>query len=235
MIVNISGYRFVSLQNLETWQASLRNLCASFNLKGTIVVSEEGVNIMLAGTQDSIDGWIKCFHDISEFSALEFKFSQSESIPFKRLLIKIKAVLVPGDVNPSVDTAPNITPTELHRWYQEGRDFTIIDTRNDYELEVGKFKNALDIHLHEFKDFPEKIAGLDPSIKDKPVVVYCTGGIRCEKAAPLALQAGFKEVYQLEGGILKYFETCGSDFFEGDCFVFDERSALNPKLDEAQG
>ena len=142
------------------------------------------------------------------------------------MMNKIKAALVPGNFDPLAHKAPSITPAELKRWYEMGTDFVIIDTRNDYELEAGKFENALDIHLHEFKEFPDKIAPLPDTVKQKPVVLYCTGGIRCEKAAPLAQLAGFKEVYQLEGGILDYFKECGRDFFEGDCFVFDERRTV---------
>lgn len=232
MICNISGYRFIPLTHLEKWQLYFRELTASLQLKGSIVLSPEGINIMLAGPQNKIDAWISTIEKNPEWAGLEFKLSYSQTIPFKRLLIKIKPCLVPGAVNPLKEPAPNISPEDLNQWYQEGRKFTIIDTRNNYEVEVGHFKNALNIHLHEFKDFPEKIKALASDIKENPVVVYCTGGIRCEKAAPLALKAGFKNVYQLEGGILKYFETCGAEFFEGHCFVFDERRMIDSSLSE---
>ena len=226
MITYISGYRFVNLSNLPEWQAQCQAQCLNLGLKGTVVWSTEGINIMLAGTQNAISAWIHWLHQFPEFAGLNFKFSQAESMPFKRMMNKIKAALVPGDVNPTIHHAPSIEATKLKHWYESGKDFVIIDTRNDYELEAGKFENALDIHLHEFKEFSEQIAKLPDDIKNKPVVLYCTGGIRCEKAAPLAQLAGFKEVYQLEGGILTYFEECGRDFYEGDCFVFDERRTV---------
>ncbi len=223
MITNISGYRFVHLSDLLHWQAICQQKCLELNLKGTVVWSPEGANIMLAGLDSSISAWIQWLQAFPEFAGLTFKFSLSETVPFKRMMNKIKTALVPGNVDPLIHTAPAIPPQTLRDWYATGKDFIIIDTRNDYELAAGKFKNALDIALHEFKEFPEKVAALPEDIKNKPVVLYCTGGIRCEKAAPLAELAGFKEVYQLEGGILEYFKDCGRDFYEGDCFVFDER------------
>lgn len=218
------------LSDLETWQSACREQCNALGLKGTVVFSVEGINVMLAGSKSAIDSWINWLKEFNAFSDIEFKLSESDTQPFGKMLVKIKKALVPGDVDPLVDAAPNIKPLDLKRWYEEHKDFIIIDTRNTYELERGKFKNAMDIHLETFSEFPEKVAALSAEIKEKPVVVYCTGGIRCEKAAPLALKAGFKEVYQLEGGILKYFEECGDAFYEGDCFVFDERTAVNEDL-----
>lgn len=234
MVSNISGYRFIALHALENWQAFFREISHAHALKGTVVVSPEGINVMLAGSKEALLAWITAVHARPEFAGLEFKWSESSEIPFRRMLVKIKSVLLRGEANPALTPAPSISPKELKTWYETGKDFVIIDTRNDYELEAGKFQNAIDIHLHEFNEFPQKIAGLPEEIKQKPVVVYCTGGIRCEKAAPLALKAGFKEVYQLKGGILKYFEECGNAFYEGNCFVFDERSALDAQLNPTQ-
>lgn len=229
-MLNICGYKFVQLNDLQTWQETCRVRCIALGLKGTVVWSTEGINIMLAGEPEAIQAWISFIKSFQEFADLEFKFSESTEQPFGKMLVKIKKALVPGDVNPLVDLAPTIKPKDLKAWYENHKDFVIIDTRNTYELSAGKFENALDIKLETFSEFPEKIAALPDEIKQKPVVVYCTGGIRCEKAAPLALKAGFKEVYQLEGGILKYFEECGQAFYEGDCFVFDERRAVDKKL-----
>ncbi len=226
MMTNISGYRFVHLNHLTEWQAQCQEKCLELSLKGTVVWSTEGVNIMLAGAENQIAEWINWVQQFPEFSDISFKFSLSQTIPFKKMMNKIKAALVPGDVDPLTHRAPALAPYELKHWYESGKDFIIIDTRNEYELETGRFANALNIHLNEFKEFPEKIAALSEELKGKPVVLYCTGGIRCEKAAPLAELAGFQEVYQLEGGILNYFKECGHDFYEGDCFVFDERRSL---------
>lgn len=229
-MLNIAGYKFVHLENLQNWQEACRAQCLASGLKGTVAFSEEGINTMLAGPEADIQTWINWLKAFPEFVDIEFKFSESAEQPFGKMLVKIKKALVPGEVNPLVDPAPAITPKDLKAWYENNKDFVIIDTRNTYELESGKFENALDIKLETFSEFSEKIAALPEEIKQKPVVVYCTGGIRCEKAAPLALKAGFKEVYQLEGGILKYFEECGHAFYEGDCFVFDERRAVDDKL-----
>lgn len=229
-MINISGYKFVPLTMLENWQMHCHAICQDLALKGTVVWSPEGINIMLAGEDHAIHSWINWLKAFSEFGDIEFKFSESATQPFGKMLVKIKKALVPGEVNPLVDSAPALKPAELKRWYEEQKDFVIIDTRNHYEIKLGQFKNALDIGLETFSEFPEKIAALPEEIKQKPLVVYCTGGIRCEKAAPLAKKAGFKEVYQLEGGILKYFEECENAFYEGDCFVFDERIALKKDL-----
>lgn len=205
-MLNISGYQFVYLTQLEKWQSECRTLCNDLDLKGTVVWSPEGINVMLSGEAASIQAWIKWLHGFTEFAGLAFKFSESLTQPFGKMLVKLKKELVRGEVDPLVDAAPAITPAELKHWYESGKAFVLIDTRNHYELEMGKFQNALDIQLETFTDFPEKVAALSEEIKQKPVIFYCTGGIRCEKAAPLARKAGFKEVYQLEGGILNYFE-----------------------------
>jgi UPF0176 protein len=229
-IINIAGYAFVNLDQLESWQERCKLFCQSQALKGTVVFSHEGVNIMLAGETAAIDAFTTWLRAFPEFSSIEFKYSESDFVPFKRMLVKIKQALVPGAVSPLQETAPNLSPQDLKRWYEEGKDFVIIDTRNDYELTMGKFENALDIHLNEFKSFEAALQNLSEDIKAKPAVFYCTGGIRCEKAAPLAKKAGFKEAYQLEGGILNYFKECRDAHYEGACYVFDERVALTPEL-----
>jgi len=229
-IVNIAGYQFVTLNELEAWRTKAKNFCEGQPLKGTLVFSPEGINIMLAGADSAIrafEAWIRSF---PEFSRLEFKYSYSEFVPFKRMYVKIKPMLVPGSTHPLKETAPTLNPHELKAWYESGKDFVIIDTRNDYELEFGKFSQAIKLDLQEFKHFEEALRALDPALKAKPAVFYCTGGIRCEKAAPMAQKAGFREVYQLEGGILNYFKECGGAHYEGACYVFDERRALTPEF-----
>lgn len=230
LTTNIAGYLFVGLTELPAWQAQCKAFCATQALKGTVVFSREGVNIMLAGDKPAIQAFVTWLKAFPEFNSIEFKYSHADFIPFKRMYVKIKPALVPGRVNPLVETAAHLSPQELKRWYDENRDFVIIDTRNDYELKLGKFEKALDIHLDEFKNFEEALQNVDEALKAKPAVFYCTGGIRCEKAAPIAKKAGFKEVYQLEGGILNYFKECGGAHYQGDCYVFDERVALTPEL-----
>ena len=124
--------------------------------------------------------------------------------------------------------------SELKKWYQEKHDMIVLDTRNDFEVKLGTFENAMDLHIEHFREFSDAVDLLPADLKEKPIVTFCTGGIRCEKAAELMLQKGFKNVYQLDGGILNYFEKCGGDFYRGDCFVFDQRVAVNSELKETQ-
>ncbi len=232
-VVNIAGYHFVTLYNTHSMQLELSELCAELTLKGSIVLSQEGINLMLAGSEASIDQFRKILTANTRFKDMTFKRSLSETLPFQKLLVKIKSHLVPGmpEIRPDRgDVAPNLSPLELKQWYDEGREFVIIDTRNDYEFDYGTFDHALNLKLNQFGELPEKLSMLDDSIKNKPVVMFCTGGIRCEKAAPMAQKLGFKNVYQLEGGILNYFERCGNSHYQGNCFVFDERRALDNSL-----
>jgi UPF0176 protein len=232
-VVNIAGYHFVTLYNTRSMQIELSEQCAALKLKGSIVLSQEGINLMLAGTEPSINRFCELLTARAKFKGMVFKRSFSERQPFKKLLVKIKAHLVPGmaEVRPDQgDVTPSLSPRLLKQWYQQGKDFVMIDTRNDYELTYGTFEQAVNLNLTQFGDLPEKLQAMDEAIKNKPVVMFCTGGIRCEKAAPMAKKLGFKEVYQLEGGILAYFQECGGDHYQGDCFVFDDRVALRSDL-----
>ena len=233
LVVNISSYHFVTLYNTRTMQIELQEFCAALKLKGSIMLSQEGINLMLAGTEANINQFCQALKANERFKDMAFKRSFSATQPFKKLLVKCKAHLVPGmaEIRPDRgDVAPNLAPKTLKQWYDEGKDFIIIDTRNDYELQHGTFNNALNLHIEQFGEVPAKLAALDEATKAKPVVLFCTGGIRCEKAAPMAKKLGFKDVYQLEGGILNYFEQCGNEHYHGTCFVFDERVALDNNL-----
>lgn len=229
-IVNISTYKFVELDNLEKLKEYFLMTCKRIKLLGTILLSKEGINIMAAGTQQQIDQFEKELKKNDKFADIEFKLSYSEKVPFKRMRVRIKAEIITMGVE-SVDrvahTGKHIKPAEFKKWLDEGKDVTILDTRNDYEVEFGTFENAIDPEIDNFQEFPAVVDQLDESLKTKPVVMFCTGGVRCEKASILMEQKGFKDVYQIEGGILKYFEECGGAHWNGDCFVFDERIALD--------
>jgi predicted sulfurtransferase len=138
------------------------------------------------------------------------------------------------EIEPEKQTAPHLEPVDFKQWYDEGKDMIVLDTRNDYEIRLGTFEAAMDLGIDHFRQFPEAIKKLPESFKKKPVVTFCTGGIRCEKAAELMKREGFEQVYQLNGGIINYFEQCGGDHYEGECFVFDKRVALDPALQETQ-
>jgi RluA family pseudouridine synthase len=151
------------------------------------------------------------------------------------MLVRLKKEIIAFGVEavrPADYTSPKIAPNELKRWLDEGRPVTLLDTRNDYEVRLGTFKGAIDPHIKTFRSFPEAVRKLPPALKEQPVVMFCTGGIRCEKAGPFMEMEGFKDIYQLDGGILKYFEECGGAHYDGDCFVFDQRVGVDPALHE---
>jgi UPF0176 protein len=154
-------------------------------------------------------------------------------VPFKRLKIKLKKEIVTfrqPQINPAMVPAPNVTPAQLKEWFDQGRELVVLDTRNRVEFEAGAFNGSVQLGNDNFTDFATALANAPAEWKDKTVVTFCTGGIRCEKAAPYMQSLGYKNVYQLQGGILKYFEEIGHAHYRGDCFVFDERAALDAEL-----
>ena len=232
-IVNISTYKFVKLANLEKLKEYFLMTCKHIGMLGTILLSNEGINIMGAGTQQQIDNFSKALKKDDRFADIVFKFSYSETVPFKRMRVRIKAEIITmgiDEVDRVLDKGQHITPAEFKQWLDEGKDITILDTRNNYEVEFGTFENAIDPEIDNFQEFPAVVDNLDVSLQNKPLVMFCTGGVRCEKASILMEQKGFTDVYQIDGGILNYFEECGGAHWKGDCFVFDERIALDSEL-----
>ncbi len=241
-ILNIAAYHFVDIDKLPERRQALRDTTVWLGLKGSILLSEEGINLFLAGTQSAIHEFIAYLHDDPLFIDLNmqhvvFKQSWSQEQPFSRMLVKLKKEIIPLgmlDIRPKQHTAPTISPHTLKQWLDEGRDFTLLDTRNDYEVRVGTFDNAVTLDLQQFRDFPQVCREqLPDEVKHKPLVMFCTGGIRCEKASVALEKQGHDEIYQLDGGILNYFEQCGGAHYHGECFVFDKRVALDPALAEA--
>ena len=245
-IVNIAAYRYFSFDSLEERRNELRKRATDLRLRGTVLISLEGINMFLAGERASIDEfliYVRSSH--SELANLEVKESLTEYQPFQRLVVKIKREIVPVGmggvlevetnrgairVEPKPNATPKLKPHELKEWLDSGKEITLIDTRNDYETDLGTFKNAIDFRLKTFRDFPKAAANLPEDVRAKPVVMFCTGGIRCEKIGPYMEGLGFENIYQLEGGILKYFEECEQAHYDGDCFVFDQRVAVNAGL-----
>lgn len=228
-ILNIAGYQFVPLNHLPLLQRQLRALCQQHCLKGTILLAEEGINIMLAGAAENIRRFEAAFKALPLMDAMQFKTTTSEEIPFKRLLVKVKKEIITfavPDVAPAQTTGQRLSAQQFKQWLDEKKALVILDTRNQCEIAAGKFANAVDLNIDHFRAFPEAVKKLAPELKNQIIVTYCTGGIRCEKASAYMLQQGFTQVYQLEGGILQYFQECGGAHFEGRCFVFDERGAL---------
>jgi UPF0176 protein len=234
-VINISAYKFVALKDRDTLRATLRTRCLKLGLKGTILLSPEGINVALSGARAAIAQIISYFEKSSLLKDMSFKESISDTQPFNRMLVRLKKEVIAfgvEEIDPQKHTSPHLKPKELHAWLEAGKDIILLDTRNEYEIKLGTFKNAINPHIDSFRDFPKAIREMDPALKEKPVVTFCTGGVRCEKAAPFLENEGFKEVYQIDGGILKYLEECGGKFWDGDCFVFDHRVALDPSLNQ---
>jgi len=239
-IVNIAAYKFIDIAvgELSALKQSLKIFCVEHNIKGSILLALEGINLMLSGQRDDIDAFKTFFTKLLPgCKKLAYKESLSQNRPYNRMLVKIKKETIAfgiETINPKQCSAPHLKAAELKNWYESDKYMVIIDARNQYETRLGKFSGALDLKLDNFRQFPEALKKLDPALKKKPVVTYCTGGIRCEKAATLMIEEGFEEVYQLQGGILQYFKDCQGAHYEGDCFVFDRRVAIDSNLQETE-
>jgi UPF0176 protein len=238
-IVNISAYKFVSLDELRlpVLKQALLEKALSLDLKGTILLSTEGINLFIAAPPAVWAEYRTYLETYPEFLGLPYKESFSDHKPFTRMLVRIKKEIISmgcHEIQPENHTAAHVSPQQLKQWYDEGKEMMVLDTRNDYEVELGSFESAVDFNIESFREFPDAVDMLPTSAKEMPIVTFCTGGIRCEKAAELMLRKGFREVYQLDGGILNYFEQCGGDHYEGECFVFDKRVALNSNLNETK-
>ncbi|MBP6096398.1 MAG: hypothetical protein KBF58_05465 [Methyloversatilis sp.] len=232
---NTAVYRFVRLDDREALRARIDEAARSRNLLGTVLLATEGINIFLAGLESDMRAFFDELQQDARFDELDIKWSWSGTLPFKRLRVRLKKEIVTvgaPDFNLNETPAPYLPPAELKRWYDEGRRFVILDTRNRWEIEQGTFEGAVDPGVNSFGEFPAALERF-ADLKDTPVVTFCTGGIRCEKAAPLMKRAGFNQVYQLEGGILRYFEEVGGAHWRGNCVVFDDRGALTPDLSPA--
>ena len=233
--LNIAGYKFSPLTGLEARRARLRVLCLELKLRGTILLSPEGINLFVAGRREAVDHLLNELKQDPEIGEIETKESYSDHQPFNRMLVRLKKEIIAfgvAGIDPKNAPSKKISPQKLKQWLDEGQPVTLLDTRNDYEIRLGTFKNAVPIGLDHFRNFPDAVDKLPAEMAEQSIVMFCTGGIRCEKAGPYMERAGFRDVYQLEGGILKYFDECGGEHYEGDCFVFDKRTALDCNLRE---
>ena len=234
-VVNIAGYKFEPLENPVDLVRMYQQKCDELKLKGTMLISKNGINFSLAGTQQATDTIIAFLEEDNRFINIPLKVTYSETQPFRRMKVRLKKEIISlgrKDINPKELTGERISPQDLKNLLDNKEDVLVLDTRNEYETRVGKFENAIDLNLDTFRDFPKAIESLPEEYKDKQIVMYCTGGIRCEKASAVMMKAGFADVKQLEGGVLDYFKETGGAYWEGDCFVFDERVALDTELNE---
>jgi UPF0176 protein len=241
--LNLSAYRFVELPDAATLRERLHGLALAAGLRGTVILAHEGINLFLAGEEAALRGWLSRLREDSRFAALDVKESWSDAQPFRLLRVKVKREIIrmnQPQVQPAAGRAPAIDAATLARWLgqgcdDEGREVVMLDTRNGFELAHGAFDGAVDWGLAKFSDFPAALAAHRDELKDRTVVTYCTGGIRCEKAALAMRDAGVANVWQLDGGILRYLETMhDAQHWHGHCFVFDERESLDPQLQGAQ-
>jgi UPF0176 protein len=237
--INIAAYKFVTFNDTVERRADFQAICRDLDLKGTILLTPEGINLFLAGMRNNIDNFLDWLRKDVRFADIEVKESLSNEQPFNRMLVKLKKEIITMRhplIQPELGRAPVVKAADLKRWLDQGHDdagkpVVMVDTRNAFEVDVGTFENTIDYRIHKFSEFPEVIARHKPELDGKTVVTFCTGGIRCEKAAIHMQNIGYDSVYQLEGGILKYFEEVGGAHYQGDCFVFDHRTALNPELE----
>ena len=235
--LNVAGYKFEPLENLDSLIPEFQNKCDELGLKGSVYLSPNGINFSIAGTEENIDTYIQFMEEDSRFRDIPLKKTFSETQPFRRMKVRLKKEIISlgrDDINPRELTGDYISPRELFEMYETKEDVIVLDTRNEYETRVGLFENAVDLQLDTFRDFPSAIETLPEEYKDKQIVMYCTGGIRCEKASAIMMKAGFSDVKQLEGGVLDYFKETGGAYWNGDCFVFDERVALDKELKETE-
>ncbi len=235
MVTNLAAYRFVELTGLKELREELLALCKEAGLRGTILLSVEGVNLFVAGSAEGVSRLMKRLREIPGLEDFEGKISESDDQPFRRMLVRIKKEIISfgvEGVEPGKRTSPKLSAKELKQWLDEGRKVTLLDTRNDYEVKLGTFEGAVVPDIRTFREFPKAVRELPEEMKEETVVMFCTGGIRCEKAGPFMEMEGFKNIYQLDGGILKYFEECGGEHYDGECFVFDQRVGVDPALRE---
>jgi UPF0176 protein len=237
-VLNISAYRFVELPDAPALRERIHERALAAGLKGTVLLASEGINLFLAGPADALRGFVAWLREDTRLAELETKESWSEAVPFGRLRVKVKREIIRMNhpaIRPQAGRAPAVDAATLARWLDaghddEGRPVLTLDTRNAFEVDQGRFSGALDWRITKFSEFPAAALAHRAQMQGKTVVSYCTGGIRCEKAAIFLREAGVEHVWQLDGGILKYFEQTGGRHFEGHCFVFDEREQLDAGL-----
>lgn len=233
-------YKYVQIKDPETLMNEQKLLCQKLGLKGRTIIANEGINATLEGLEDDISRYIVELKKDNRFEDLHIKFSEGTGEAFPKLSIRVRneivtAQLGEADIDPTVTTGKYLTPEELHGWIHSGKKFFMVDMRNDYEHKSGFFKDALLPPLKNFRDLPDILPQLE-HLKDKTVVTYCTGGVRCEKASGFLVSSGFKDVYQLYGGIHSYMEKYPNEDFLGKLYVFDGRitMSINPESPDHQ-
>ena len=222
-------YKYVSIEESEKLLNKQNELAEELGLTGRMIIAKEGLNATFEGTTENIDQYIETMKEDERFADIDFKKSEGTGSAFSKLSIKVRDEIVASrlsnDVNPLEDTGKYIDPEELHQWFEENKDFQVVDMRNGYEFISGHFENAIDLGMKVFRELPEKVKEMK-ELKNKQIVTVCTGGVRCEKASAFLRKKGFKNVYQLKGGIHRYIEKYPDGHFKGALYVFDGRMTM---------
>ncbi|MFK0573329.1 rhodanese-related sulfurtransferase [Endozoicomonas sp.] len=234
-IVVCALYKFVTLKNFRNLREPLQRTMEAHHVRGTLLLAHEGINGTVAGTRESIDALLEWLNQDTRLRPIEYKESLSESMPFKRTRVKLKKEIVTmgiEGIDPKKVAGTYVEPADWNALISDP-DVLVMDTRNDYEVQVGTFKHAINPETESFRQFPEYVEKNLNTKTHKKVAMFCTGGIRCEKSTALLRQQGFEEVYHLKGGILKYLEEVPEEqsLWEGECFVFDDRVTVNHALE----
>ena len=230
-LIHTTAYQFLDCPEGEVLCRSLSETCEDLRLKGSVTLAPEGINLSLSGPDGAIAQVERFLSEESPFQDLRFRHSHVTTPPFSRLIVRFRPSLLPMHINTPVTQrrqGMRLPPKQLCQWLDESRPLHLLDVRNTYETQLGRFMSAKTLPLQRFRDIQTIVRDLAPSAV--PVVTYCTGGIRCELASTLLHQQGYPEVWQLSGGILHYLEQCGNRHWEGECFVFDDRLAVNTNL-----
>jgi UPF0176 protein len=236
-IRNIAFYKFVPIPRPDAMRERFAALCRAHELKGTIIVATEGINAMLAGAPAACERFVNELRGLAELSDVHVKASECSEPPFKKLVVKVKPEIVTmrtGPLDLDSKTGERLAPETFRDWLRSGEEMVVIDTRNDYECRLGSFRGAINPETSAFHEFPDYAREHREALADRKIVMFCTGGIRCEKATRWMLRDGFEQVYQLDGGVLNYFERIEDAHadWDGELFVFDQRVAVDTTLAE---
>ena len=230
-------YKFVEINDLLSLQDNLYNICEENNIMGTILIADEGINGTISGKHNEIKETISSLTSDERFSNIEIKYSSTDKQPFHRMKVRLKKEIVTiglPEINPNKKVGRYVKPEDWNELISDP-NVVVIDTRNKYETKIGSFQNALDPETSSFREFPDWVKKFKNSKENsnKKIAMFCTGGIRCEKASSLMKEEGFEDVYHLQGGILKYLETIDKEnsLWNGECFVFDQRVCLTDELE----
>lgn len=230
-------YCYAAIEDADQFRDEHHLLCLELDLRGRIIISKEGLNGTVSGSIENVDEYMKRVKADPRFADTDFKEDFHETHAFKKLNVRHKSEIVHSSlshINPRIKTGAYVEPQAFREMIKNEEDIVILDVRSNYEHELGKFKNAVTLDIENFRDFPKKVKELE-QYKDKKIVTYCTGGIKCEKASAFLLEQGFENVHQLHGGIIKYGLEAEGEDFEGKCYVFDNRlsvdvNKVNPKV-----